>query len=150
MRDILLDTMHGPSKQHLIFIVQRNDDEHLCLPWLFIQDLTKRKLFLFKVAWIAGGCSISHMGEFTVFLVGKGIEETRRDGTVEDEIALEEVDPFHGLESSRLTRGRFTTSDIGAFIHVGTRVWSVAIIHDVWVLEIRWTLLRVVVIAIQG
>jgi hypothetical protein len=90
------------------------------------------------------------MSEFTVCLVGKGIEETGRDGTVEDEIALEEVDSFHGLESSRLARGRLTASDIGAFVHIGTCVWSVAVIHNVWILEIRWTLLRVVVIAIHG
>ena len=149
MRDILLDTVHGSSKQNLVFIIQCNDDKQLRLSRLLIQYLTQGKSFLFKVGRVTGRCRIPHMREFTIFLVREGIEEAGRDGTIEDEIALEEVDTFHGLESSRLARRRLTSSDIGTFVHVIIGIRSVGIVNNVGILIILGALLGVVVVAVD-
>jgi len=147
MSDILLDTVHCSGKQNLVFIIQRNDDKQLRLSRLLVQHLAQGKSFLFKVGRVAGRCRITHVREFTIFLVCEGIEKARRDGTIEDEIALEQVDSFHGLESSRLAGRRFTSSNVGTLVHVMIGIRSVGIVNNVRVLIILWTLLGVVVVA---
>jgi len=77
------------------------------------------------------------MREFAILFIWKGIQESRRNRTIEDEIALEQLDSFKCLESSRLSWGRLTTSNIWTFIVYGIGIRAVWVIFNVGVLKIR-------------
>ena len=72
VRDIRHYAVQSPGKQHLIFIIQRDDDEHLRLPRFPIQHLTESKLFVLKVRRITCRSAIPHMGKLAIILVGEG------------------------------------------------------------------------------
>lgn len=144
MCDILHHTMHSPSKQYLVLIIQRNNDKQFCRSRLLIKNLSQCKLLLLEICGIASRCCVSHMRELTIFLVGKSIQESRRNRTVKDKITLEQFDSFKCLESSRLSWGRFTASDIWTFVVDGIGVRTIWIIFDVGILEIRRSMIVII------
>ena len=70
MRNVLHDSVHGSGEQNFIFIIQCDDNKQFRRSGLFIEDLTKRELFLFEVGRITCRSGISHMRELTILLVG--------------------------------------------------------------------------------
>jgi hypothetical protein len=77
------------------------------------------------------------MGELAILLVGKGIQESRRNRTVKNEIALEQVDPFKGLESSRLSWRRLSASNIWTLVIYRIDIRTIGIVFNVGILKVR-------------
>jgi hypothetical protein len=76
------------------------------------------------------------MSKLAILFIGKSIQKSRRNRTVENKIALEQLDSFKCFESTGLSWRRFTTSDIWTFVVYGISVGAVWIVFDVGILEI--------------
>jgi hypothetical protein len=76
------------------------------------------------------------MSKLAILFIRKSIQKSRRDRTVENKIALEQLDSFKCFKSTGLSWRRFPTSDIWAFVVYGIGVRAVWIVFDVGILEI--------------
>lgn len=90
--DILDHTNQRPREQLILLVVHCNDNEQLGLARLRKQALSQGEAFLAEFAGIARRSTVSHMCEFVSFWwlrVLNLIEQSRRDRTVQHQIAVE-------------------------------------------------------------
>jgi hypothetical protein len=100
---VFYDANHGSRKELVLLVVHCDDYEKLGGPWLGEEPLTEGKTLSAELRRIAGGGRISHVGEFVSFgglSVRHLIEQPGRDGTVENQVTVEQLDFFDRLPSS--------------------------------------------------
>ena len=89
------------------------------------------------------------MGEFPIGFVGKGIEETGWDWTIENQVTLEQVYSLYSFKATRLACRRFASADIRTFVEGGMIcVRPIGVIFNIWIL-IELRTMRVIIGAIK-
>jgi hypothetical protein len=116
--DVLDDANHGARKQLVLLVVHGDDDEQLRRARLGEELLAQGEALGVELGRVAGGGRIAHVSELVALRglrVRNLVQQPGRDGAVEHEVAVEELDfldrlppPDHGRGAWR--RGWFVVA----------------------------------------
>ena len=101
MRDVLHHAVHRPTKQVVLLVVHRHDDEQLRSPRRLVEHLAQSEPIVHEVVRVACRGTIPHVRELALGAVRAAVEQLLRDWRVEDEVTMEELDTLHRFVPSR-------------------------------------------------
>ena len=113
MSNVLDDPMHGSAKQLLFFVVHRHDDEQFRASRRVIVDLSQREPSIFEVVGVARRGRVPHVRKLALVAQRTHVEQLGGYSRVEHKVAMEQLDLFKRLVTSRDTLRYSTIANVG-------------------------------------
>ena len=113
--------MHRAREKRVVLVVHRHDDEQLRPAGRVIMYLAQREAVVLEVVRVARRGRIAHMCELALVFVGAEVEQFRRHGRVEHEVAMEEPANAQGEVVSGKRRKNTHSTRLRVLLRRGTR-----------------------------